>query len=434
MLTRTKTSRLPTVSRANSDPSESERRSSVLFGRIFFDEPGSHFVGKCFRAIALGFALTITTPLVAPSALGFVSAAQAQEPSQFKSILSAHGAFQAHAKYGEVWVPARTTVPEGWHPYPSCNWVFSKDLGWYFDDKTPWGSIVHHYGRWAHDRDLGWVWVKGGEFSPGWVVWRTSDTWVGWAPMPPEQDIREISATEFNTDKHWTFMDSKTFGRQCGGSTIVSTPPATIFLETRLVTEVKFVSGIAVFVLPPPLVINIVDIDIGIVQPWNPCFFGAWFWNWNMLINNVIININVAGPQCDALLVKKAPIIPIVSRPPPAPPNGSGPKSPDIRTPDRRTDLTPPRFDPQPPRKPIDPGFTRPRPLSPPVVVIPDRPKSPPFVKPDRPRLPPVADLPKRPDGRGSAGDKPREPKRPLVRQIATNPDGVGLASRVRQR
>jgi O-antigen ligase len=33
--------------RAYSDPSESELRSKSLFGRIFFDEPGSHFVGKC---------------------------------------------------------------------------------------------------------------------------------------------------------------------------------------------------------------------------------------------------------------------------------------------------------------------------------------------------------------------------------------------------
>ena len=52
----------------------------------------------------------------------------------------------------------------------------TKDLGWYYDDSTEWGRIVHHYGRWAHDTALGWVWVGGEEFSPGWVVWRTSET------------------------------------------------------------------------------------------------------------------------------------------------------------------------------------------------------------------------------------------------------------------
>lgn len=369
-------------------------------------------ISTAAAAVAAGFAFTVVAPVAAPVSLGLVAAAQAQEPSQFKSILANYGSFQAHAKYGEVWVPARTTVPEGWHPYPPCHWVHTKDLGWYFNDKTEWGRIVHHYGRFAHDKDLGWVWVMGEEFSPGWVVWRTSEKHVGWAPMPPEQDIKEISASEFNNDKHWIFVDAKKLSSSCeGGSTIVSNPPAQIFTETKLVTEIRFVKGIAIFVLPPPLVINIVDIDINVFPPWNPCFFGAWFWNWNMLINNVVININLPPQQCPIAEPVKKQIIPIKSTPPPAP--GQSPK------PDKRAELPPAvkppvLIDPPrivtPPSRPIDPGFTRPEPKRP-IVTLPDPPRFPPIVikprdpKPDKPQ---VSNPPRRPDH-----DKPQGETRP---------------------
>jgi hypothetical protein len=273
-------------------------------------------------------------------------------------------------------------------------------------------------GRWAHDKTLGWVWVNGEEFSPGWVVWRTSDKWVGWAPLPPEHDIREISATEYNSDKHWTFMDAKTFGRGCdGGTTYVSQPASSypvFFTETKLITEVRFINGISVFVLPPPLIINIVDIDIGIYPPWSPCFFGAWFWHWNVLVNNVIINININnGPVCMPVQPKLQKPIPIISTPPP-PPGGNAPK------PDRRTELTPPtRLIDPPVVKPDRPSF----PTIPPVVVIPDRPQKPdrpsetrpdrpqlpPIVRPERPRLPPIVVIPDRPQ----KPDRPSNPDRP---------------------
>ncbi len=360
-----------------------------------FTRPNSFRISSLAAALAAGFAFTFIAPVAAPASLGAVTAAHAQEPSQFRSILANYGSFQAHAKYGEVWVPARSTAPEGWHPYPPCNWVHTKDLGWYFNDKTEWGRIVHHYGRWAHDKDLGWVWVRGEEFSPGWVVWRTSESYVGWAPMPPEQDIKEISATEFNNDKHWIFVEAKKFSNTCsGGATIVSNPPATIFTETRLVTEIRFVKGIAIFVLPPPLIINIVDIDINVFPAWNPCFFGAWFWNWNMLINNVVININLPQ-QCPIAQPVQKQIIPIKSSPPPAP--GQSPK------PEKHTELPPSVRPPvliDPPRlvtpsNPVEPKR--------PVVVLPDPPRIPPIVKDPRPHrpIPPLVKLP--------------EPKKPTI-------------------
>jgi hypothetical protein len=56
--------------------------------------------------------------------------------AEFKTILAQYGTFTFHQTYGEVWVP--TVTPQGWHPYPACQWVHTKDVGWYFNDDTAW--------------------------------------------------------------------------------------------------------------------------------------------------------------------------------------------------------------------------------------------------------------------------------------------------------
>ena len=47
--------------------------------------------------------------------------------------------------------------------------------GWYYDDKTPWGQIVHHYGRWFYHRNA-WCWAPGTYvarpvYAPALVAW-----------------------------------------------------------------------------------------------------------------------------------------------------------------------------------------------------------------------------------------------------------------------
>jgi hypothetical protein len=400
--------------------------------------------------LACGVAFT-TVPALVP-AMGTAALAQAQgaqQIEQFKQVLGRYGTFQAHARYGEVWIPAEQVAPRGWHPYPPCNWVHHKELGWYYDDRSEWGAIVHHYGRWAHDAALGWIWVAGAEFSPGWVVWRTSDSWVGWAPMPPDQDVKEISADAFNSDKHWIFMDAKKFGTKCQDGSGLARPASypTLFQSTKLITEVRFVGGIAIFVLPAPLVINIVDINVGIVPPWSPCFFGAWFWNWNWLMNNIVIKINLPAPQCIQPVPLMNKMQPIKSDPPPAPPGSKQPQTPpSTKQPDRQTELPPDRRPPnyQPPSYvppliplplPLPPSGHKPRDPAPPKVTEPPRHTDPvpPRVTEPRPpkypetnippvnRIPPgkIADpVPPRDGGKGSSQ---LTPKRPYVRTADLN-------------
>ena len=103
-----------------------------------------------FAAAALVAGLSLTAapmllPATATPARAQYAVAGAPVADNVRAVLSQYGNFIQHQTYGEVWVPSVT--PQGWHPYPACHWVNSRQYGWYYDDKTPWGAIVHHYGR-----------------------------------------------------------------------------------------------------------------------------------------------------------------------------------------------------------------------------------------------------------------------------------------------
>ena len=241
----------------------------------------------------VALAMTVLPP-VASRALAQTPAQAQQQPvqgasSDVKAVLAQYGNFTQHQKYGEVWVP--TVTPPGWHPYPPCHWIFTKQLGWYFDDKTPWGAIVHHYGRWTNDQQMGWIWVPDSEFSPGWVVWRTSPKWIGWAPTPPEIDIQLVSTDQFNNGSQWIFMDVAKMRSGCTDSSVISASQFPIvILQTQYVTEIEFVDGIAVFLLPLYVVGPIVDINFNF-DPWPAWFYVQAILDWNWIWNLSLIHI-----------------------------------------------------------------------------------------------------------------------------------------------
>lgn len=373
-----------------------------MLRHLFPSSPGaSRRASRLIRAALLaGLALPAAQALTAGTP--FIGAAQAATGAptldQMKQTLQDYGRFMTHERYGEVWIPSVT--PQGWRPYAPCHWAYTQRLGWYYDDPTPWGRIVHHYGRWAHDASLGWIWVPGEEFSPGWVVWRTGEQWTGWAPMPPQQDVQTISAETFQNDKHWIFVETGKLGSRCEGESAGQAVPqqVPVLIErTRVVTQIRFVEGIAVVVVPAPVVISTIHVDIGIFAPWSPVFIGNIFWAWNWIWNNVTVVINVNN-VCPPVLWK-APALKSDPPPPPsrrAEPNPRPePKEPPVRTVDQRLPQgsddvrpidaypvrpAPPRVRPliipsepirprpqgetKPPRPPIDrPIVTRPLPL-----------------------------------------------------------------------
>jgi Chaperone of endosialidase len=249
-------------------------------------------IGAARFAVTLGMLAAVVLMLIASPTLAQAPTQQEGASNDVKSVLAQYGNFVQHVKYGEVWVP--TVTPPGWHPYPPCHWVYTKHLGWYFDDKTPWGQIVHHYGRWTNDQQMGWIWVPDSEFSPGWVVWRTSPKWIGWAPTPPEVDIQLISTDQFNNGSQWIFMDVARMRAGCSDSTVVAANQVpVVLLQTQYITEIEYIDGIAVFVLPLYVVGPIVDISFNF-SPWPAWFFvqAILDWNWIWTNTNIVVNVN----------------------------------------------------------------------------------------------------------------------------------------------
>ena len=99
----------------------------------------------------------------------------------FYDELSPYGEW-VDCTYGECWVPRG--VGAGWQPYTNGQWIYTR-YGWTWVSSDPWGGNPYHYGTWTFVSRYGWVWVPGTVWAPAWVTWSYSDSYVGWAPMPP---------------------------------------------------------------------------------------------------------------------------------------------------------------------------------------------------------------------------------------------------------
>lgn len=89
--------------------------------------------------------------------------------------------------YGYVWCPRH--MGYRWRPYSDGHWVWT-DYGWTWISDFDWGWMPFHYGRWGWDDDCGWFWAPGTVWGPAWVTWRSSDLYMGWAPIPPGIEFR----------------------------------------------------------------------------------------------------------------------------------------------------------------------------------------------------------------------------------------------------
>jgi hypothetical protein len=141
--------------------------------------------------------------------------------------------------------------------------------------------------------------VPDNEFSPGWVVWRTSPQWVGWAPTPPDTDIQLVSSDQFNSGSEWIFIDVAKMRSGCSDSAVVAAGQFPLVIgQPKYVTEIEYVDGIAVFVLPLYVFGPIVDIGFNF-NPWPAWFFVQVIldWNWIWTNTNIVINVNnLCGP------------------------------------------------------------------------------------------------------------------------------------------
>ena len=110
----------------------------------------------------------------------------------FFEPLSPYGDWMYTPEYGWVWAPW-DQAPD-WRPYTQGHWVWTDEYGWMWSADEPWGWAAYHYGRWAWLGGV-WVWVPDVRWAPAWVAWRYTDSYVGWAPLPPGAAMGMYSGT-----------------------------------------------------------------------------------------------------------------------------------------------------------------------------------------------------------------------------------------------
>lgn len=128
----------------------------------------------------------------------------------FYEDLSPYGYWVDNSDYGYVWVP---DVSSGFTPYSTNGyWIFT-NAGWTWVSNYPWGWAPFHYGRWYFDPVYGYMWVPGNEWGPGWVTWRRSEGYYGWAPIGPGISLEIGYSSGYSVPHHqWTFVRNRDLG------------------------------------------------------------------------------------------------------------------------------------------------------------------------------------------------------------------------------
>ncbi|WP_316632280.1 DUF6600 domain-containing protein [uncultured Flavobacterium sp.] len=130
----------------------------------------------------------------------------------FYDDLSPYGDWVDTPNYGYAWVP---DMPSSFIPYrTNGHWVFT-NVGWTWVSNYSWGWAPFHYGRWYYDSYYGWIWVPGYEWGPGWVIWRRSEGFYGWAPLGPGISIDIAYSRGYSLPyNYWTCVRDRDFGRR----------------------------------------------------------------------------------------------------------------------------------------------------------------------------------------------------------------------------
>ncbi len=134
----------------------------------------------------------------------------------FYDNLQPYGEWIDVPDYGYCWHP--NGVDEDWAPYTDGYWAYT-DEGWTWVSYEDFGGITYHYGRWMRLEDIGWCWVPDYEWAPAWVSWRSSDDYIGWAPLPPRARFRPDYGFNDSVDAeydigpaYYSFCEYRNFG------------------------------------------------------------------------------------------------------------------------------------------------------------------------------------------------------------------------------
>ncbi|MGI9244062.1 MAG: DUF6600 domain-containing protein, partial [Verrucomicrobiales bacterium] len=146
---------------------------------------------------------------------------------EFSEPLESYGDWYETESYGPVWQPGSNYVDQSWAPYTNGSWGYS-NYGWNWQSRDPFGWACDHYGRWVYISRYGWVWVPGRRWAPAWVSWRSCNTHIGWAPLPPCATWNRgvgigswVDARCHIGPGHYNFVPRSHFGKRDTRSSIV---------------------------------------------------------------------------------------------------------------------------------------------------------------------------------------------------------------------
>lgn len=129
----------------------------------------------------------------------------------FYDELTPYGTWVYHPVHGYAWVP---DAGPGFYPYATEGYWVLTWSGWTWVSNYPWGWAPFHYGRWYMDPYYGPMWIPGYEWGPGWVVWRKSGDYYGWAPIGPGVNIQMAYGYNYHVPHdHWRFLKGNHFGK-----------------------------------------------------------------------------------------------------------------------------------------------------------------------------------------------------------------------------
>jgi len=180
----------------------------------------------------------------------FVPRQESTDISLFYEALSPHGTWRRDSSYGWVWEPHVAIRESNWRPYANDgNWVWTNH-GWYWESNYSYGWAVYHYGRWHNNAQNRWVWVPDNVWGPAWVNWRQSESYLGWAPLPPEARYEnnvgfsfrnKRVAVDFNfglRDRDYNFVQSDRFlHRNVGRELVPPTRVTNVYNETTIINN-----------------------------------------------------------------------------------------------------------------------------------------------------------------------------------------------------
>jgi hypothetical protein len=165
----------------------------------------------------------------------------------FYTKLQPYGDWVETSDYGYVFQPRQAQHSQTWRPYTNGHWVYT-DVGWAWVSDEPFGWAAYHYGRWTRLRNVGWVWVPGDEWAPAWVSWRKSDSYVGWAPLPPEARFDRRTGIHNWADNYYdigpdnySFVETRSFGSpRVEAAVVPAQQNLTIVNQTTNVTNITY--------------------------------------------------------------------------------------------------------------------------------------------------------------------------------------------------